>query len=56
MAKQVLNTQTDEEIRAEFDAAAARQRQRNRILQAETTETTETGFLDYSSAGAVRKR
>jgi hypothetical protein len=54
MTKQVLTTQTDEEIRAEFDAAAARQRVR--LQQAPKVETTETEFLSYSSAGATRKR
>lgn len=55
MTKQTQTTETDEEIRAEFDAAAERQRQRG--LQPRKAETTETEFLSYTSAGATwRKR
>lgn len=43
--------QTDEEIRAEFDAAAAKQKHYPRQAEDIATER-----LDYSSAGAVRKR
>lgn len=49
-----MTKQTDEEIRAEFDAAAARQALRN--YPARQAEDTNTERLDYSSAGAVRKR
>ena len=47
-----MTKQTDEEIRAEFDAAAARQALRSYPK----AEEPATDRLDYSSAGAVRKR
>lgn len=48
-----MTKQTDEEIRAEFDAAAARQALRSYPREVEETNPER---LDYSSAGAVRKR
>jgi hypothetical protein len=47
---EAMTTETDEEIRAEFEAAARNQKRYTR------TEETEPEILSYTSAGAKRRR